>query len=330
MTRTFPGVAFNPATGRLEDVSVPLTDPQGEDLLVRVGAVSVNPVDLRRRQMLPNDAPPVRLGYDAAGVVEAVGPDVTGFRPGDRVFYAGAANRDGANGAYHLVDARLVGRAPQGVSDADAAAMPLTALTAWEALFERLRHDARFDGPQPGRLLVINGAGGVGSVALQLAKLAGLHATATASRDQSADWCRVMGAAEVVDHAALAELPDMSFDSILCAYDADGYFDTMARLIAPQGMICTILGLRQPQNLMPLFQKSAGIVWEYMFTRSAHATADRGRQGEILTQVADLMERGALKTTRSVTLQGLTAQTLQEAHDRVAQEKMTGKLVLTL
>ena len=129
MTRTFPGVAFNPATGRLEDVSVPLTDPQGEDLLVRVGAVSVNPVDLRRRQMLPNDAPPVRLGYDAAGVVEAVGPDVRGFRPGDRVFYAGAANRDGANGAYHLVDARLVGRAPRGVSDADAAASAADAVS---------------------------------------------------------------------------------------------------------------------------------------------------------------------------------------------------------
>ncbi|MBN8293301.1 zinc-binding alcohol dehydrogenase family protein [Rhodobacter sp. NTK016B] len=330
MTRTFPAVAFNPAIGKLEDVTVPMTEPQGEDLLVRVSAVSVNPVDLRRRQMIPNDAPLVRLGYDAAGVVEAVGPDASGFRPGDRVFYAGAANRDGANGAYHLVDARLVGHAPKSLSDADAAAMPLTALTAWESLFERLGHSASFDGSQPGRLLVINGAGGVGSVALQLAKLAGLHATATASRAQSADWCRAMGAAEVVDHAALAELPDMSFDSILCAYDADGYFETMARLIAPQGMICTILGLRQPQNLMPLFQKSAGIVWEYMFTRSTHATADRGRQGEILTQVAGLMDSGALKTTRSVTMKGLNAQSLQEAHDRLAQERMTGKLVLTL
>lgn len=330
MTGTFAAVAFHPASGRFEDVSLPMPVPQGHDLLVRVAAVSVNPVDLKRRAAMPKDAPPLRLGFDAVGRVEAVGPEADGFASGDRVFYAGSVRRDGTNGAFHLVDARLVGHAPAGISDEDAAAMPLTALTAWEALFERLGYAPRFAKPQMGRLLVINGAGGVGSVALQLARLAGIQATATASRPESVDWCRRMGASEVVDHAALARMPDMSFDRILCAHDADGYFDTMTRLIAPQGMICSITGLRQPQSLLPLFQKSAGFSFEYMFTRPAHGTADMARQGGILSQVAALMEEGKLQTTRSVTMQGLTAKQLQAAHDRVAEGRMTGKLVITL
>ncbi|MFN4099438.1 MAG: zinc-binding alcohol dehydrogenase family protein [Pararhodobacter sp.] len=330
MTRTFPAVAFNPASGLLDDVTLPLPAPDGNDLLVKVLAVSVNPVDLKRRQLLPANTPPLRLGFDAVGVVEALGPEARGFLPGDRVFYAGAVTRDGTNGAYHLVDADIVGRAPEGVSDADAAAMPLTALTGWEALFERLGYAARFGAAQPGRLLVINGAGGVGSVTLQLAKAAGIHATATASRPDSVDWCRAMGAAEVLDHAALANLPDNSFERILCAHDADRYFDTMARLIAPQGLICAITGLREPQTFEPLFRKSAGFVWEYMFARSTFDTADKARQGEILTQVAGMMEAGTLKTTLTVTLEGLTAESLQAAHDRVGQGAMRGKLVLTL
>jgi NADPH:quinone reductase len=328
--QTFPAVQFNPATGALQDAMLPVPQPQGHDLLVRVAAVSLNPVDLKRRAMLPGDAPPICLGYDAAGVIAAMGPGAQGFRPGERVFYAGAVTRGGSNGAYHLVDARLVARIPDGVGDADAAAMPLTALTAWEGLFERLGYAPEPGAAQPGRLLVINGAGGVGSVALQLAAWAGIAATATASRPQSADWCRAMGAADVVGHAALADLPDLSFAAILCAHDTDAYFDQMTRLIAPQGRIVTITGLRGPQNLMPLFQKSASFGFEYMFTRSTFGTADMARQGQILARVADLMAAGILKTTRSETLHGLSAASLQSAHDRLAQGRMTGKLVIVL
>lgn len=330
MTQMFSGVRFNPATGALEDVTEPVPVPEGHDLLVRVAAVSLNPVDLRLRQMLPKEAPPMRLGFDAVGTVEACGDSVATFQPGDRVWYAGSAKRHGSNGAYQLVDARIVGRAPETLNDADAAALPLTAITAWEALFERLAFEPLSEQAQPGRLLMINGAGGVGSVAVQLAKLSKIEVTATASRDESVQWCRDMGAAHVVDHAALADLPDMSFDRILCAHDTDAYFSVMSRLVAPLGMICSVVGVRQQHDLMPLFNKSAGFIWEYMFARSTHGTADMHRQGEMLSRMAALADAGALKTTGTTTLRGLDAQRLQEAHDMLATGRQIGKLVITL
>jgi NADPH:quinone reductase len=323
----YDAVVWTPELARFDAVQRPDAAPQGYDMLVAVVAVSVNPVDLKVRGMMaPTDAPRV-LGFDAVGQVLAVGPQVAGFAPGDRVFYAGAAHRPGTNAARHLVDARIVARAPTTWADADAAALPLTAITAWEALFERLRFQP-LQATQPGRLLVINGAGGVGSVALQLAHLSGIAATATATRPESQAWCRRMGASEVIAHDALADLPDMAFDRILCCHDTDRYFDTMARLVAPGGLICALAGARQPHNLMPLFNKSAGFVWEYMFTRPLHAPPDMDRQGWILAQIAALADAGRLRPTRTATLHGLTPETLTEAHDTLATGAQIGKLAI--
>ena len=325
---TFAGVAFNPANGRLEHVTQPVPEPKGHDILVRVAAASVNPVDLKVRERLPRDGPVQRLGFDACDTVEAVGDAVAGFAPGDRVWYAGDINRHGSNGELQLVDSRLAGPAPRTVSEADAAALPLTALTAWEGLFERLGYVALSPEPQRPRLLMINGAGGVGSIALQLARASGIHVTATASRPESQEWCRQMGADDVIAHAALADQPDGAFDRIFCAAGTDGYFDEMARLVAPVGLICSITGSAEKHDLAPLFQKAAGFVWEYMFARSSHATEDMAVQGEILTRVAALIDEGRVRTTRNQTLTGFSAETVQQAHDTVAAGHNLGKLVI--
>lgn len=325
MAERCEAVAWNPGAKAFEAIALDLPPAGDHDLTVAVAAASVNPVDLKLRAFAqPTDAPRV-LGFDACGTVTAVGAAVTGFAPGDRVWYAGAAIRPGSNARLQRVDARIAARAPATLDDAGAAAMPLTLLTAWEALFERLGYAPPGAGPQAGRLLVINGAGGVGSVALQLARLAGIAATATASRAESADWCRRMGAAGVVGHGDLAGLPEASFDRIFCCHDTDAYFDTMARLIAPQGVICSIVGARQPYDLRPLFQKSAGFVWEYMFTRSTFGTADLARQGAILAEAAALVDAGRLTGTLTATDRGLTPETLAAAHAAVATGRQVGK-----
>lgn len=320
-------VVWNPGTSRFEEVTGPLPEPGPQDLLVEVSAAALNPVDGKTRaRMAPGDTPRP-LGFDACGRVAATGAQVTGFAPGDRVWYAGAVDRPGSNATHQLVDARIVARAPDSLSDADAAAIPLTALTAWEGLFERLALKPLSPEPQPERLLVINGAGGVGSVLLQLAKLSGIHATATASRAESVAWCRKMGAAEVLDHKALPDQPEGSFDRIFCAHDTDAYFPEMARLVAPQGRIVSIVGAQRPFDMAPLFQKSASFGWEYMFTRPVRKTPDIARQGEILAEVARLFDDGSLTVTRTETLEGLSVENVEAAHawlDKAHQ----GKLVI--
>ena len=325
MAESYPAVEWDPADQRLVAVEAEVPDPGPGDLLVEIAAVSVNPVDLKQQQRRPKEAGRIRLGYDAVGRVRAVGADVRGFAAGDRVWYAGDATRPGTNAALHLVDHRLVARAPEGVSDEDAAAMPLTAITAWEALFERMGYLR--DGRDQPPLLVINGAGGVGSVALQLARAAGIAATATASRDRSRDWCLAHGAAEVVDHAALADLPDDRFGAILCAHSTERYMAEMGRLIAPLGTIVSIVGTAEPLDLMPLFRKSAAFAWEYMFARSAHGASPE-RQGRILAEMARAMETGEVVSTRTDTLRGFTPETFAEAHRRVGAGGQIGKLVV--
>lgn len=320
-------VAWDPGAEGFVALTRPTEMPQGHDLLVEVAAAALNPVDLKVRAMLGRADPPRVLGYDGVGRVLAVGPEAAGFAPGDRVWYAGAAHRPGANARLQLVDARIVAPAPSSLSDADAAALPLTGLTAWEGLLERLGYAELSDAPQPA-LLMINGAGGVGSIALQLARRAGIAATATASRAESQAWCRRMGAAEVLAHGALAELPDSRFARIFCAHDTSAYIETMGRLVAPQGLVCSIVGAQGPLNLMPMFQKSAGFVWEYMFTRPLHGTADIARQGEILRALARLVDAGEIVTTRTRVLEGLTPETLAEAHAAQAAGASIGKTVI--
>lgn len=327
-------VLFDPAAKALVEGSITVPAPEGFDLRVAVEAASVNPVDVKMQKRIPDDAAPRPLGYDAAGRVTHAGPgaQALGFGPGDVVWYAGAADRAGANARAQLVDARIAARAPEGLAPEDAAALPLTLLTAWEALFDKLGFaEPPSEGParpQDGGLLIINGAGGVGSIALQLARLAGIRATATASRTESRDWCLRMGAAEVVSHDAVAGLADDSFRAILCCHDTDAYFPAMARLVAPMGMICSIVGAQAPLPIGALFMKSAGFVWEYMFARPVFALPDMARQGAILARAAALVEAGQIVSTRTATLEGLSLASVTRAQETLLAGRQIGKLAL--
>jgi alcohol dehydrogenase len=307
--------------------------PIGHDLLVAVKAVSVNPVDtkVRMRTSEPQD-PPRILGWDAAGIVQAVGSEVTLFEPGDEVFYAGDITRPGSNASHQLVDERIVGHKPKSLDFAHAVALPLTAITAWEALFERLGIDPESDAGK--RILIIGGAGGVGSIAIQLArKVANLEVIATASRDASRDWCLSLGASYVINHyhdlkQALALLNMDSVDYILCLHDTDHYFPVMAELIAPQGMICSIVETTELHDLDVLKSKSAGFVWEFMFTRSMYQTEDMIRQHELLNQVADLVDAGLVNSTLNNLLGGISAGNIARAHELLETGRSIGKTVL--
>lgn len=318
----------------LVDVTLPKPKPTGHDLLVEVKAVSVNPVDYKMRsRVAPTDGSPYILGYDAAGIVAAVGSDATLFRPGDKVFYAGSIIRPGTNSQFHLVDERIVGPMPSSLDFAAAAALPLTTLTAWEGLFDRLdidragSHDSRV-------LLIIAGAGGVGSIAIQLAKkLARLTVVATASRPQSADWCRKLGADHVIDHSKdmaqqLSALGIRAPDYILCLSDTVTYFPVMAELIAPQGRICAVVRASQPLDLQLLMDKSASFHWEFMFTRSSHQTPDMIEQYRLLREVAALIDKGVLQPTAAEVLRPINAANLRLAHGKLEAGRTIGKIVL--
>ena len=287
--------------------SLPIDDPESlfefetaaptpgpRDLLVRVRAVSVNPVDWKQRQRVAQGVTlpePRILGYDASGVVEAVGPEVSLFRPDDEVFYAGSIQRQGTNAELHLVDERIVGKKPATLNDAEAAALPLTSLTAWEAIFDRLRIPEGGGGGKS--LLIVGGAGGVGSIAIQIARqLTRLEIIATASRDESARWCRDLGADAIADHRDLVTsvrgLGRQHVDFILCTNDFEGHWRSLCELIGPQGSICSILGAKQ-LDPGPLMGKSVTLAWELMFTRSSFATEDMGEQHRILDRVAELV-----------------------------------------
>ena len=314
------------------EMDMPVAALGPRDLLVRVRAVSVNPVDVKVRCRAA-DATPRVLGWDAAGEVLAAGRECTLFGPGAHVYYMGDLNRPGCNADLHVVDERVVGRLPAGLDFAQAAALPLTALTAWEALFERLDVQ-RATAAGNRHLLVIGGAGGVGSMAIQLARLAGLEVTATASRPESAAWVRELGAAHVVDHGRplapqLREqgLPEPQY--ILCCAETDAWFDAMAQLVAPQGRICTLASTREKHDIKPLMDKAAALMWENVFARTEFRTADLVSQHDILEQVADRLEDGRLRGTLREVLGPLSAAGLREAHARLESGHVLGKLVLT-
>ncbi|WP_224240777.1 zinc-binding alcohol dehydrogenase family protein [Hyalangium gracile] len=317
----------------LLDVELPDPKPQGKDLLVRVHAVSVNPADTKVRS--PKDkteASPRVLGWDAAGVVEAVGPEVQHFKVGDAVFYAGSLTRPGCDSELHLVDERIVALKPRSLDFAQAAALPLTALTAHEALFDRLSIDV--GGKQAGRtLLVINGAGGVGSIAIQLAKLAGLRVIATSSRPESQQWCRDMGADHVINHREdipkqLKELGSAEVDYIFNTVNTAAYWNTMVEVIKPFGRIVSIVETDEPLKLGALMRKSVSFAWELMFTRPMFQTPDMDEQHRILTQVAQWIDAGRVKTTLTEKLTPISAAQLRAAHAKLESGKMVGKLVL--
>ncbi len=318
----------------LEDLEIPNPGPPaGRDLLVRVHAVSVNPRDVKSRMAFPvKDGKPVVLGYDASGIVEAVGPQAELFRPGDEVFYAGVLDRQGANAELQLVDERIVGRKPAKVGHAAAASLPLTALTAWEMLFDRL--EIPRGGGADGALLVIGGAGGVPSVAIQLARLlTDSVVVATASRPESAAWVRDLGAQHVVDHsrplaaqlAAIPGLPPVRW--IFSTHTDTASWAEMAKIVAPQGRI-GLIDDPEPLDLRLVKFKSVSIHWEAMFTRPMFATADMVRQHEILDAVAGLVDAGALRATVSQSYGLINAANLRRAHAAIEAGRAVGKIVL--
>ena len=302
------------------------------DLLVKVYSVSVNPADAKVRVRAAAgktlDSPRV-LGFDAVGEVVAVGANVTEFKQGDRVYYAGDITRPGSNSEYHAVDSRIVALAPKGLTDAEAAVLPLTALTGWETLFDRLRVDPT----ERKTLLIIGGAGGVGSITTQIAKqMTNLTVIATASRPESEAWVKEMGADYVANHRNLAEsVRELGFetvDYIFNTADTIGHWDAMADLIAPQGMIASIVEFDGGVDLSKLQGKSAGFVWELMFTRTLFKTGDMYKQGEILKQVANLVDSGRLKSTLRKELNGFTAESLKQGHTLVESGTMIGKVAI--
>jgi NADPH:quinone reductase len=306
--------------------------PTGRDLLVRVEAVSVNPIDAKIRH---NDAPATGftvLGFDAVGTVEAVGADATLFRPGDRVWYAGSILRSGSNAELQLVDERIVGPAPKSLSAGDAAALPLTALTAWEMLFDR------FDVNRPvaagnRTVLIIGGAGGVGSIAIQMAKrVAGMTVIATASRPETMDWCRAMGADHVVDHSKplAAEVKALGIGApgfVFVTTETEKHFDEIVELIAPQGRLGVISGVGA-SDVGKLTGKSITLCFELMFTRSIFATPDMDEQHRVLGEVSRLVDAGVLETTRHDHFGPISAANLTRAHAHLETGRAIGKAVL--
>lgn len=303
---------------------------QPRDLLVRVRAVSVNPVDTKLRIRAPAEPGQHKiLGFDAAGVVEAVGRDVTGFRVGDEVYYAGSLDRQGSNAQLQLVDERIAARKPRSLSFLEAAALPLTAITAWELLFARLGVTAGSEGA----LLIVGGAGGVGSVLIQLArKLTKLTVIATASRPETQVWCSKLGAHHVVDHRqglqhAVSALGIAAVTHVACLTATDRHWTDVCALIAPQGKIALIDDPAQV-DIMPLKRKSASVHWELMFTRPLFQTADMIEQQRLLAEVAGLVDAGVLMNTLGEALGQLSVSTLREAHRRIESGRTVGKLVL--
>ncbi|OFZ97134.1 MAG: NADPH:quinone reductase [Betaproteobacteria bacterium RIFCSPLOWO2_02_67_12] len=314
------------------DVETPVAEAR--ELLVEVKAVSVNPLDTKQRA--PKDTAettPRILGWDAAGVVRAAGPEATLFSPGDEVYYAGSIVRPGANCEFQLVDERIVGRKPATLSFAEAAALPLTTITAWELMFERMGISK--SGAHAGRsLLILGGAGGVGSIAIQLAKrLAKLKVIATASRPESTAWVRSLGADATIDHTrALPEqlqaLGEPEVDYVVCFSDTDRYFAEFPRLVKPQGRIGSIVRNARPVDLALLQPKSLAFSWEGMFTRSSFGTADMIAQHELLCEAAALVEVELLRSTLKENLGSINAANLKRAHQRLEQGHVVGKLVL--
>ena len=318
----------------LVDVELPKPSPLDHDVLVRVEAISVNPVDTKIRA--PKDKvekEPKVLGWDAAGVVEAVGNAVTRFKVGDEVYYAGDVTRSGCNAQFQTVDERIVGRKPKTLSFAEAAALPLTTITAWESLFDRLGVNLE-KGGRGQTLLIIGGAGGVGSIAIQLAKMAGLTVVATASRPESAKWVLSLGADAAVDHRKplpeqLASLGHQQVDYIANFADTDQYWSVMAELINPQGHIVCIVENKHPVDINLLKSKSASFHWTFMFTRSMFHTPDMEKQGLLLNQVADLVDAGKIRTTHSETLSPINAANLRSVHAKLESGRTIGKITLS-
>jgi len=321
----------------LIDIELPQPTASGHDLLVEVKSIAVNPVDCKIRQnVAPKEGEYKVIGWDAVGEVVAIGESVSNFKPGDRVFYAGDLNRQGCNAQYQLVDERIVGNKPKSLSDSETAALPLTTITAWELLFERLaikqqQPDSKEQSNEV--ILIVGAAGGVGSILVQLASvLTGATVIATASRESSASWVKKLGADYVVDHTKplveqIEKLNIGQVTHVASLTHTDSYLDSYVELLAPMGKIALI---DDPQSIdiKKLKPKSISLHWEFMFTRSMFNTADMSEQHRLLTKVADLIDQGYLQTTVGKNLGTINAENLRAAHQLIESGKSIGKIVL--
>ncbi|AEU35204.1 zinc-binding alcohol dehydrogenase family protein [Granulicella mallensis] len=314
----------------LLDIELPEPHAKGRDLLIEVKAISVNPVDVKvRASGKPEGSEYKILGWDAAGIVKEAGPETSLFKPGDEVYYAGSIARPGTNAELHLVDERIVGKKPRTLNFAHAAALPLTTITAWELLFDRLEVTP----DHPANLLIVGGAGGVGSILIQLArKLTGLTVIATASRPETQQWCLDLGAHHVIDHSkSLAEqlralgAPEVEYIASLTATEM--HYPALVEVLAPQGKI-GIIDDPKALDAKPLKRKAASLHWEFMFARSLFGTPDMIAQHQLLDKVADLVDSGIIRTTIADTLGTINAANLKKAHTLLESGRARGKLVL--
>jgi NADPH2:quinone reductase len=319
----------------LVDITQDRPSPGPRDLLVEVRAISVNPVDTKiRGGSGPRNAADTNklLGWDAAGVVVTAGHEVKSFKPGDEVYYAGSVDRSGCYAEFHVVDERLAGRKPRSLGFAEAAALPLTTITAWEMLFDRIK--LRRDASTTGSLLIIGGAGGVGSIAIQLARrLTGLTVIATASRSETQAWCREMGAHHVIDHrqplaAQVKAIVPGGVNCVLALTKTEQYYVDLIEAMAPQSAIALIENVAGTLDLNKFKPKSISLHWEFMFTRARFQTADMGEQGRLLSEVAALVDAGSIRTTMRQNLGTINAANLKRAHALVESGTAIGKIVL--
>jgi len=323
----------------LIDLEIPRPKPTGHDILVKIKAVSINPVDTKIRS--PKDKienVPKILGWDAAGTVEEIGEDVSLFKKGDEVYYSGSILRSGSNAEFQLVDERIVGRKPRTLSFEEAAALPLTTITAWESMFEQMNMPIDDKEKTSGKsILIIGAAGGVGSIAIQLAKkLTGLTVIATTSRDETSKWCKKLGADYVINHKnkfsdELQKIGVKEVDYVFCLHSTEKHFPTSAEVIKPFGRFCTIVGLKQGDflDMSLLRNKSASFSWEFMFTKSSYQTPDMISQHDLLNKTADLIDSGTLVTTMTQNYGKLNAENLRKAHAQIESGTTIGKIVLS-
>lgn len=312
------------------DIEAPV--PLDEDILVEVKAISVNPVDtkVRASKDIVEETPRI-IGYDAAGIVKAVGSDVTLFKEGDEVYYAGDISRSGTNQEFHLVDQNIVGFKPKTLSFAEAAALPLTTITAYESFFDRLNIDP--NGANSGETILIIGAGGgVGSIGIQLAKLAGLKVIATASRAETTNWVKELGANYVINHREnmVEQVRDLGLYHVdhIAIFNDMLHWETAVELIRPQGGIVTIDDTELPMPMAGMKVKAASLHWEYMFARSMHQTEDMIEQHKLLTSVSQKIDAGDIRTTVTDVLSPINAETVREAHRLIETGQAKGKIVI--
>jgi NADPH:quinone reductase len=311
---------------------LPIPEPGAQDLLVRVVAIGMNPVDTKVRKHSEVDKV---LGWDVYGVIEKTGEGVLGFQAGDRIFYAGDITRPGCNSEYHLVHQKIASIAPVKLSPEDSAAMPLTSITAWEGLFDRLGFIPEENANSGKSILIIGGAGGVGSVAVQLAHWAGLKVYATASRTESVNWCRDLGADIILNHRndlyeELIATGTDSVDAIFCTTQMGRHWKAMSECIRPQGRIVFIDEPDESPDITMFKHKSVTLSWEFMYTRSMFETEDMSEQGKLLSIVAGLLDEGTIVTTRQKTLKGLTSENIHAMQSLQESGTMIGKQVLIL